>query len=97
VKTVTGRNLKRIMRENVDKSARIVTDEFFAYKGLNKEFASHETVSHGRKEYVRGDVHTNTIEGYFSLLKRGIIGTYHHVDENHLHRYLAEFNYRYNK
>lgn len=96
VKRVTGANLKAILRENVDRSTRIITDEFPAYHGLGKEFASHKAVNHGKKEYVNGDVHTNTIEGYFGILKLGIIGVYHHVNDNHLHRYLAEFDFRYN-
>lgn len=57
---------------------------------------SHETVHHTSKEFVRGDVHTNTVEGYFSILKRGIYGVYQHVSEAHLRRYLAEFDFRYN-
>jgi hypothetical protein len=60
-------------------------------------FANHQTVNHSIGEYVRGDVHTNTIEGYFSVLKRGIMGTYHHVSPQHLKRYLAEFDFRYNE
>jgi hypothetical protein len=60
-------------------------------------FAKHQTVNHSIGEYVRGDVNTNTIEGYFSILKRGIIGTYHHVSPLHLKRYLAEFDFRYNE
>ncbi len=56
-------------------------------------FASHEVVNHGAGEYVRGDAHTNTVEGYFSILKRGIIGTFHHVSAQHLKRYLAEFDF----
>jgi hypothetical protein len=60
-------------------------------------FASHQTVNHSIGEYVRGEVHTNTIEGYFSVLKRGIMGTYHHVSPRHLKRYLAEFDFRYNE
>lgn len=59
-------------------------------------FASHETVKHSRKEYVRGDVHTNSAEGYFSIFKRGMRGNYQHCKEKHLHRYLAEFDFRYN-
>ena len=58
-------------------------------------FARHEMVDHGRDEYVRGDVHSNTVEGYFSVLKRGVYGTFHHVSEAHLHRYLSEFDFRY--
>ena len=92
---VTARNLQAAVRTNVERSAKIMTDSYLGYKGLGKDF-SHESVNHAEKEYVRGNVHTNTVEGYFSLLKRGIIGTYHHVSEKHLHRYLAEFDFRYN-
>jgi ISXO2-like transposase domain len=62
-----------------------------------QRFARHEKINHSADEYVRGDAHTNTIEGYFSILKRGIIGTYHHVSQQHLKRYLAEFDFRYNE
>jgi transposase-like protein len=96
VERVTAKNLKAAIRENVTKNSTIMTDEFLAYKGLGKEFAGHQTVSHGSGEYVKGDAHTNTAEGYFSLLKRGIIGTYHHISKQHIDRYLAEFNFRYN-
>lgn len=97
VKRVTGANLKAIIKENVHKSARIMTDEFLSYRGLGKDFVSHGVVNHGKKEYANGEIYTNTVEGYFSILKRGIIGVYHHVDENHLHRYLSEFDFRYNE
>lgn len=93
---VTAKNLQAAVRTNVERSAQIMTDSYIGYKGLLGDFAAHETVNHLQKEYVRGQVHTNTVEGYFSLLKRGIIGTYHHVSEKHLHRYLAEFDFRYN-
>jgi|SRR5438093_182280 len=93
---VTAKNLKTLIRENVDRQAQLMTDSFKLYRGLHKEFASHETVNRAAKEYVRGSAHVNTAEGYFSLLKRGIIGTYHHVGSHHLHRYLAEFDFRYN-
>jgi transposase-like protein len=93
---VTAKNLKAMIRENVTKDSTIMTDEFLAYNGLSKEFAAHQTVNHGIKEYVRGDAHVNTAEGYFSILKRGIIGTYHHVSKRHLDQYLSEFNFRYN-
>jgi transposase-like protein len=96
VKRVTGVNLKNIIRENVKKSAKIMTDDFKSYNGLNKNFF-HSVVNHGKGEYVRDDVHTNTVENYFSILKRGITGVYHHVGEQHLHRYLSEFNFRYNE
>jgi len=97
VERVTGENLRYIISQNVEKSATIMTDDFMSYRGLEKKFASHQIINHGKKEYVRGDIHTNTIEGYFSILKRGIIGVYHHVGKNHLHRYLSEFNFRYNR
>lgn len=91
---VTAHNLRQKIRENVDKDSTVMTDEFLAYKGLGKEF-SHFTVNHGMGEYVNGDAHTNTAEGFFSILKRGINGVYHHVSEQHLDRYPAEFGFRY--
>ena len=93
---VTAVNLKRAIDEHVEKSATLMTDEFAGYKAIGKEFAEHHTVNHSKKEYVRGTASTNTVEGYFSLLKRGLNGTYHHVSQRHLHRYLDEFNFRYN-
>lgn len=88
---VTGLELKGAIRRHVSPEARIMTDSFKSYRGLHKEFASHEYVSHSDGEYVRGDA-----ENYFSILKRGIDGTYHHISEAHLPRYLAEFDFRYN-
>ena len=85
-----------IVNANVKKETRLQTDESNLYKKVGKEFAAHETVNHGRKEYVRDDVTTNTIESYFSVFKRGMRGTYQHCAEKHLHRYLAEFDFRYN-
>lgn len=84
-----------IVRENVAKEARVMTDEAKWYTPLGKEYASHEFVSHGQKEYARGDVTTNRIEGYFSIFKRGMKGVYQHCGKQHLHRYLAEFDFRY--
>jgi len=72
-----------------------MTDESNVYAHPGSWFASRETVNHSAKEYVRGDVYTNTVEGYFSILKRGIYGVYQHVSEAHLHRYLSEFDFRY--
>jgi len=91
---VTAKNLTQKIRENVDSKATIMTDEFGAYTHLNKEY-EHHTVNHGSGEYVRGNAYTNTAEGFFSLLKRGINGVYHHVSPQHLERYLAEFSFRY--
>lgn len=99
VADVTGKTLKGFIRENVHPSARILSDENTSYRGIGKEFdRGHETVNHGFKEYVRlgTDVHSNTIEGFFSLVKRGINGIYHNVSKEHLHRYLAEYEFRYN-
>jgi len=96
MKRVTGANLKGAIRRNVEREATIMTDSFRSYSGLDKEFAGHHTVDHSTGEYVRGDVYTNTVEGYFANLKRGVTGVYHHWSEQHLHRYLAEFDFRYN-
>ena len=96
VPSVTGENLKPIIRANVKRETAIHTDEFGAYAKLDREFAAHETVTHSRNEYVRGNVTTNTMEGYFSILKRGLTGIYQCVSEQHLQRYVDEFDFRYN-
>jgi transposase-like protein len=92
---VTGDQLGGAIRRHVSREAHLRTDSYPSYKKVGKEYASHKTVDHN-VEYVRGDAHTNTAENYFSILKRGIDGTYHHVSEAHLPRYLAEFDFRYN-
>ncbi|MCW5725122.1 MAG: IS1595 family transposase [Maricaulaceae bacterium] len=86
-----------ILSANIAREARLMTDEARHYVPLGKAFASHETVHHGAEEYVRGAVHTNTAEGYFSIFKRGMKGVYQHCAKKHLHRYLAEFDFRYNE
>jgi transposase-like protein len=96
VETATKDNVSKIVRENVAKEARLHTDESKLYTSVGAEFAAHETVTHSHKEYVRGDVHTNSAEGYFGLFKKGMKGVYQHCGEKHLHRYLAEFDFRYN-
>jgi hypothetical protein len=73
-----------------------MTDEHKEFRKIGKQYASHETVNHGRKEYARGNVNTNTIEGVFSIFKRGMTGVYQHCNYKHLHRYLAKFDFRYN-
>ena len=88
--------VSKIVRENIDRESRLHTDESRLYFGSGEHFAAHETVTHSHKEYVRGDVHTNSAEGYFSIFKRGMRGVYQHCKEKHLHRYLAEFDHRYN-
>jgi len=93
---VNGKNLKEIIRENVHSSARIMTDESRLYNGLDKEYAKHDSINHSAKQYADGDITTNTVEGFFSILKRGIIGTFHSVSKEHLHRYVGEFEYKYN-
>jgi transposase-like protein len=83
-----------IVRENVAKEAKLFTDESLLYKGSAEHFTAHETVKHSAKEYVRGEIHTNTVEGAFGIFKRGMKGIYQHYAEKHLHRYLAEFEFR---
>ncbi len=85
-----------IVRKNVAREFRLHTYESKLYSGVGKEFAAHETVNHSAKEYARGDVTTNTVGGYFPIFKRGMRGVYQHCAEKHLHRYLAEFDFRYN-
>jgi transposase-like protein len=94
---VDGVSVNKIVRDNISRESHLMTDESRLYVGVGKEFASHETVTHSHKEYVRGNVHTNTVEGVFSVFKRGMKGTYQHCAEKHLHRYLVEFDFRYNR
>lgn len=96
VADVTAKNLRPILNEQISKRARLVTDEAKVYESIGKAFVSHETVNHSAKEYARGSVTTNTVEASFSLLKRGLIGTFHHVSEAHLQRYVTEFDFRWN-
>ncbi len=72
-----------------------MTDEFWSYKYMKKDHASHTQLKHGVGQFRVGDKHTNTVEGYFAILKRGINGIYHHVGRKHIHRYLDEFDFRY--
>jgi transposase-like protein len=88
-----------ILRENIVREATLMTDELGVYKGIGKSFAEHHRVRHGMGEYVNRknpEIHTNTIEGYFSIFKRGMKGVYQHCAKRHLHRYAAEFEFRYN-
>lgn len=95
VHQVTGKTLKPIMYKQINKDTDIMTDDMGAYKDLQEHFNSHEVVRHSKKEYVRGIVHTNTVEGFFSILKRGLTGIYQHVMSFHLQRYVSEFDFRY--
>jgi hypothetical protein len=95
------RNLRQdtimsVVYSNVSREARIMTDQAQYYKHAFGGFAGHEMVDHSKEEYVRGEAHTNTAEGYFSVFKKGMRGIYQHCSEKHLHRYLAEFDFRYN-
>jgi transposase-like protein len=90
-----GKTLSEVLDKNVSRDANLRTDDHPMYRSYGYAFASHESVNHTAGEYVRGESHTNTIEGYFSVFKRGMKGIYQHCDEQHLQRYLAEFDFRY--
>ena len=92
----TAAHLVPILRANIAKETAVMTDEAGQYAHLGKEFASHDFVNHSAGEYGRGEVHTNTLEGFYSVFKRGMKGVYQHCSEAHLHRYLSEFDFRYN-
>jgi transposase-like protein len=85
-----GETVNMVVRQNIARESRLHTDESGFYTRVGKEFAAHETTIHSRGEYVRGDVHTNSVEGFFSIFKRGMRGVYQHCKEKQLHRYLAE-------
>jgi hypothetical protein len=98
VVTVNAKTLRPILQAGVDKRSYLMTDDSSVYPPIAKDFAGHGSVNHSAQEYVRGQFwHTNTVENYFSILKRGITGVYHHVSEGHLDRYLTEFDFRYNQ
>jgi transposase-like protein len=88
--------IMKVVNANVSREARMMTDQARYYMNAFEGFGGHETVDHSKEEYVRGEAHTNTAEGYFSVFKKGLHGVYQHCDEKHLHRYLAEFDFRYN-
>ncbi len=91
---ITTVNLKAALKTHMDPKATMMTDDFISYRHVGH--ADHQTVNHSTGEYVRGNAHTNTVEGFFSLLKRWIVGSFHHVSKGHLHRYCDEFAFRYN-
>lgn len=95
IPNVSGKTLRPVLDAHAKRESALMTDTAGGYLHVGKTFARHEMVDHGAGEYVRGDAYTNTVEGYFSILKRGITGVYHNVSEAHLHRYLAEFDFRY--
>ena len=88
-------DVEHVVNANLAKESALMTDEAPWYKAVGKTFVSHETVVHSKDEYVRGSVHTNTVEGFYSIFKRGMKGIYQHCGDRHLHRYLAEFDFRY--
>jgi transposase-like protein len=96
VPDVTADTLKDKLNKNVAKSARLMTDDASQYEKVGKTFLDHQTVNHSAGEYVRGYAHTNTVEGFFSIFKRGMYGVYQYVSSYHLHRYTTEFDFRYN-
>ena len=98
VPAVTAKNVRLAIVTQASRDSYLMTDESPVYTKLGEEFAGHGTVNHSIEEYVRGNFwHTNTVENYFSIFKRGIYGVYHHVSEAHLKRYLCEFDFRYNE
>ena len=97
IASVSGRTLKAEIRDNVDRSATIMTDDWASYHGIGKDFeGGHHVVRHSAGEYSRGGINTNTAESYFALLKRGIMGAFHHISKEHLDRYCDEFAFRWN-
>lgn len=98
IERVAHQHLAPAIMQLVDRSSTVYTDEAVYYKWLDRQrvFEKHDHVTHSAKEYVRGDVHTNTVESFFALIKRGVYGTFHSVSKHHLHRYLSEFEFRYN-
>ncbi len=90
-----AKTLLPIMRDKVEQGSTVYTDEWVSYKSLKKDF-NHGVIRHNASEYVNGDIHTNSIEGFWALFKRGILGIYHHTSYEHLHRYVDEFTFRYN-
>lgn len=97
IEHVNAKTLKGAIRTLVHKDSTIITDEWRSYTGIGKDFSGgHETVNHGEGEFSRGYVSINTVESYFALLKRGVMGSFHHVSKGHLHRYCDEFSFRWN-
>jgi transposase-like protein len=101
VADVTHTTLKPILLAQIDKDTHLMTDGASQYKHVSKDFKLHESVNHSQNEYSKASkvkgvrAHTNTVESYFGLLKRGLVGTYHHVSEKHLQRYCTEFDFRF--
>jgi transposase-like protein len=95
VKSVSGKNLMKVLRDHVDIESTVMTDDFMSYRHADEVFYQHHAVVHSKKEYARGDVHVNNCESFFALLKRGLMGSFHHVSRKHLGRYSNEFAFRW--
>jgi transposase-like protein len=95
VANIHANNVRGALVQNIDRASTLMTDEARIYWSVGKEFARHGHVLHAGRTYAKGDIHSNSAENFFSILKRGVIGTYHHWSEAHMHRYLAEFDFRY--
>ena len=95
VDNLTAKTMRKAVLDNASTDSTLMTDEAKYYPNIGKKFAAHARVNHMKGEYVRGAVSTNTVEGFFSIFKRGMIGTYQHCGEQHLQRYLNEFDFRY--
>jgi transposase-like protein len=96
VESVRGDTLKPILKEQIAQDTHVVSDDFGSYRDIHTYFQQHSTVNHEAHEYTRGEIYTNTLENYYSILKRGLRGVYQHVDKKHLRRYVGEFDFRYN-
>lgn len=100
VADITAKTLKPILKEHISQQANLMTDDFTTYAALGKDFASHDVINHSGRSYSRYDggkwISTNTVEGFFSIIKRGVYGSFHHISRQHLSRYLNEFDFRYN-
>jgi hypothetical protein len=97
IANVTAKNVRPLLVMHIDRKSHLITDESPVYTRVGREFKALSTVNHSAGQYVTGGLkHTNTVEGFFSIFKRGVIGTYHHMSEAHLGRYCAEFDLRYN-
>ena len=97
VDDLNASTLRAVVLGHADTKSKLMTDERRSYTAIGRRFAGHGTVNHSEEEWVRGEVHVNSAEGFFSIFKRGMVGVYQHCDERHLHRYLAEFDFRYNE
>jgi transposase-like protein len=97
VEHVDAKTLGKAIHENVDRRSTLMTDRFGSYAEVGSTFfGGHHTVDHSKGEYVRGDASTNEVESYFALLKRGVMGSFHHISKQHLDRYCDEFSFRWN-